>query len=111
MDDRETVVIATEGNWDKVQNKPKIIVTIESENFRIKKDEDCKLDFSVQEQYTYKVKKNGPNVGMIVGIVVACVVVVAAIIVLAVFLIIKKRKAQEKSENEGNGQETNAENV
>lgn len=111
-DDRTKVVIDTSGNWDSVTNKPKIIVTTHNEDFKIVKSDECKLNFETQEIYTYKVKKSGPNVGMIVGIVIACVVVIAAIVVLVVILYLrKKKKSQEMSENEGTAQETKVENT
>lgn len=88
--DSKEVVIKTTGDWDKVQNKPTLILTTD-DGVKVDK-KDAVLDVDQQTRYSYKPKKSGPNIAMIVGIVVAVVVVVVIVVVVVVVVVLKRKK-------------------
>lgn len=99
----KSLTITTSGEWEKVANKPKLILTCDESKFEVKKSENIQLEVETQPLYSFKPKKSGPNIGMIVGIVVAVVVVIAIVVVVVIIVIRKKNRANDKSSNEGNG--------
>lgn len=100
-DEKFAVTIKTDENWNRIENKPNVIITTDKSEFQIN-EPDGSLKYKVESQYVYKPKKNGPNIGMIIGIVVGCVVFVAIVVVVVIIVIRKKRKNAEESSNEGN---------
>lgn len=96
----------TQENFDNIdENKrPKITLSYDTNLYQF--DQEANKDFknTQEEKYSYKPpNRKNINVGMIVGIVLACVVVVVVVIVVVIIVIRKKRQGggQTPSDKEG----------
>lgn len=105
--------ITKSGDWDGIRKDdlPKITVNYNKDQVEADINEQFKkdgIDVKEEEPYEYPPTKseNKKNIGLIIGVTIACVVVVVVVIVVVV-IVIKKKKSQDKSISEG---ENNAEN-
>lgn len=97
------ITIETKGWSEEEKNKgPKLILSIDEKIADFNPPEDFPLSFEKVPAYSYVPlnRKDKKNIGLIVGVTVACVVVVAIVIVVVV-IIIKKNQANKGSEDEG----------
>lgn len=107
LDSNNILKIVTTGEWKEVDEskKPNVILTCDTSKFEVEEDENNAFKVSIEEPYSYKPKKSGPNIAMIVGIVVAVVVVIAIVVVVVIVVIRKKRNAANNSVSEGNAED------
>lgn len=94
--EKETIKIKKEGDWSILKQKPEITFTYDKNLYELDtKEMDEIATIKTSEAYEFKTKwseRKKKNVGLIVGVTIACVVVVAVIVVVVVLVLRNKHK-------------------
>lgn len=94
--EKETIKIKKEGDWSILKQKPEITFTYDKNLYELDtKEMDEIATIKTSDAYEFKTKwseSKKKNVGLIVGVTIACVVVVAVIVVVVVLVLRNKHK-------------------
>lgn len=103
---KEEVEMNYEGDWSIFKNKNKFELNLnydknlyEIDTSALEKIATVTKTDAFQFKSNWSEKKDKKNIGLIVGVTVACVVVVAVIVVVVVIVVKKKQKVQSSREN------------
>ena len=100
---KEEVKMNYEGDWSIFEDKFELNLNYDKNLYEIDTsalEEIAKVNKTDLFQFETKwSEKKNKNIGLIVGVTVACVVVVAVIVVVVVIVVKKKQKIQSSKEN------------